>query len=330
MANRPLLEIRHLSVSYQTNTGIVRALRNVSVEIFEGETLSLVGETGSGKSTLAHAILGLLDRRSRWESGEIFLEGRSLSRLKQREWKSIRSRKIGIVFQDMRSALNPVLTIGSHLIETLRAHQPLSRKQARRRALELLQEVGLPEGHARLYAHELSGGECQRVGIALGICNHPKLLIADEPTSAVDSTLQAQILDLLQSMKQRHKLAVLLISHDLALVSQISDRIVVMYYGSIAESGLAHEVIATPAHPYTIGLIRCYPDPSYNSETAPLTVIPGSAPEPEDNIAGCAFAPRCAHRMPQCLDSTPPAHEISKTHWAACFRSYGTGTKNTK
>jgi len=321
LAMAPLLEVSHLCVSYAHNSEIIRAVRGVSLQIPEGETLSLVGETGSGKSTLAHAVLGLLDDRARVDSGEIVFEGRSLQSLKRRDWKDVRSLKIGIVFQDMRSALNPVLTLGRHLTETLRAHRKLSRKAARARALELLREVGIPGTYERLYPFELSGGECQRVGIALAICNNPRLLIADEPTSAVDSTLQAHIVDLLEALKQRYGLALLFISHDLPLVSQVSDRISVMYHGRIVESGLAGEVIASPAHPYTRGLIRCQPDLSHQYETRPLAAIPGAAPASGEDFPGCAFAPRCGEAEPLCRGSVPAVREISRTHWAACIRS---------
>jgi oligopeptide/dipeptide ABC transporter ATP-binding protein len=318
----PLLEVRCLSVSYDHPPDVVRAVREVSLQIPQGETLALVGETGSGKSTLALAVLGLLDRRSRVESGEILFEGRGLQKLRRRERNGICSRKIGIVFQDARSALNPVLTIGSHLIETLRAHRKISGRDARARALELLQEVEIPGGHARLYPFELSGGECQRVGIALGICNNPRLLIADEPTSSVDATIQAQIIDLLQTMRRRYGLALFLISHDLPLISRISDRISVIYHGRIVESGLAQEVFAAPAHPYTRALIQCQPDFRHHHEAQPLATIPGSAPNPGEDIPGCAFAPRCGSAVPRCGNSVPAGREISKTHWAACIRDY--------
>jgi oligopeptide/dipeptide ABC transporter ATP-binding protein len=301
---------------------VIGAVRDISLQISEGETLALAGETGSGKSTLAYGVLGLLDNQGSIESGEILFEGRSLRSLNGRDWRSIRSRKIGIVFQDARSALNPVITVASHLIETLRAHREISRKEARIRALELLSEVGIPKGHENLYPFELSGGECQRIGIGLGICNNPKLLIADEPTSAVDPTLQAQILDLLQIMKQRYGLALLLISHDLPLISQVSDRISVMYHGRIVESGLAEEVLASPSHPYTRGLIQCQPDMSHHYETHPLATIPGAAPISGDDLPGCAFAPRCSDLAPQCKNAVPAGREISKTHWAACIRNY--------
>jgi oligopeptide/dipeptide ABC transporter ATP-binding protein len=327
LANFPLLEVRCLSVFYDHPPDVIRALRDISLQIPQGETLTLVGETGSGKSTLAHAVLGLLDRRSRVESGEILFEGRNLQTLSRHERRSVRSRKIGIVFQDTRSALNPVLNIGSHLIETLRAHRKISRRDARARALELLQEVGIPRGHERLYPFELSGGEAQRVGIALGICNNPKLLIADEPTSAVDSTIQAQILDLLEAMKQRYGLALFLISHDLPLISQISDRVSVMYHGRIVESGLAQEVLAEPAHPYTRALIQCQPDLRHHHEAHPLATIAGSAPNSGEDMPGCAFAPRCGNPAPQCTNSVPAGREISKTHWAACVRDYTDGSE---
>jgi peptide/nickel transport system ATP-binding protein len=314
----PLLDIRHLSVEYPSSSGAVQAVQDISLQIFEGETLALAGETGSGKSTLALAVLGLLNRDVRVESGEILFEGKSIRSLGKSEWESIRGRKIGIIFQDTRSALNPVLTVKDHLIETLRTHQKLSGKEAQTHALDLLQEVGIPKGHEKLYPFELSGGICQRVGIALAICNNPRLLIADEPTSSVDSTNQAQILDLLQLMKQRHNLALLLISHDLALISQVADRISVMYHGRIVESGLKEEVFAVPAHPYTQGLIGCQPGIQHRHDTNPLTAIPGTIPVPGQIIPGCAFASRCQYTEIACRHSVPVRREISSTHWAAC------------
>ncbi len=320
MASDPLLEVRHLSISYQTTSDIIRAVRDASLRISEGETLALAGETGSGKSTLAQAVLGLTDGQVRVESGEILFQGTDLRSLKPGDWKRIRSREIGIIFQDTRSALNPVLTIGSHLTETLLAHRKIPAKSARAKAMELLQEVGILGSHVKLYPFELSGGECQRVGIALGICNNPKLLIADEPTSAVDSTLQTQILGLLQRMKERHRLALLLISHDLPLISQVSDRITVMYHGRIVESGLKEEVLASPAHPYTQGLIQCQPDLRHHHETHPLATIPGSAPVSGEEVPGCPFSPRCTKSAPECRNSLPRVRELSGTHWAACIR----------
>ncbi len=322
LALRPLLEIRNLSIAYHLPSQIIHAVRSVTLQISEGETVALVGETGSGKSTIALSILGLLRFPAKVESGDILFEGRSTRSLADREWKRIRSRKIGIAFQDARSALNPILSIKDHMVETLRSHQPISKKAAREIALRHLQEVGIPEGQERLYPFELSGGACQRIGIALAICNHPRLLIADEPVSAVDVTLQAQILDLLQHMKQRQNLALLLISHDLPLISKVADRICVMYHGRIIESGFSDEVFASPSHPYTLGLIQSQPGLQHHHETNPLAAIPGSMPVPGQDLPGCIFAPRCPDAIPQCAETVPDERALSETHWVACIRSF--------
>ncbi len=320
MAPYPLLEVRNLSIAYRSSSEIIRAVRSLSLQVCEGETLALVGETGSGKSTFAVSTLGLLDHQAQVESGEILFEGCSIRSLSKREWKKIRGAKIGMVFQDSRAALNPVLTIGDHLSETIRAHQEISKRRAREKALGLLHEVGIPEGQERLYPSEISGGTCQRIGIALAICNTPRLLIADEPTSAIDPTVQAQILDLLLRMKQRYQLALLLISHNLPLISQVADRISVMYGGRIIESGLKEEVFNTAAHPYTQGLMQSQPGPMHHYETHPLTVIPGALPAPGEDFPGCAFAPRCRMTEPRCIVSFPAERILSATHSAACIR----------
>ena len=318
---QPLLEVRNLSISYRAHSETLRAVRDLSLQVFEGETHALVGETGSGKSTLALALLGLLAPQARIESGEMFFEGRAIRAFNENDWKSVRSRKIGMVFQDARGALNPVLSVEDHLIETLRTHQPaLSRRAARARCRELLKEVGIPEGQERLFPFEFSGGMCQRIGIALAICNNPRLVIADEPTSAVDSVLQAQILDLLQLMKERHGLALLMISHDLPLVSQVADRVSVIYGGRIVESGLRDEVFASPAHPYTRGLMHSQPGLSHHHEKNPLSAIPGALPNPGEESAGCAFAPRCAMAEARCAQAVPAERSLPATHWAACIQ----------
>jgi peptide/nickel transport system ATP-binding protein len=322
LSSRPLLEARRLSIAYTSSSETVRAVRDVSMQIHEGEILALAGETGSGKSTLGLAILGLLDSNATVESGEILYEGRSSLSLNSRDWRELRGRRIGIVFQDARGSLNPVLTINDHLVETLRAHQPISRKEAQTRALDLLREVGLPKGSAKRYPFELSGGMCQRVAIALAICNNPRLLVADEPTSSLDSTVQAQILDLLLLMKQRYGLALLLISHDLALISQVADRISIMYYGRIVESGLCKEVFVSPAHPYTQGLLQSLVGLQHHHKTNPIKPVPGVVPAPDQSFSGCAFAPRCTHLESQCLQSIPVERNISGTHWVACIGDF--------
>ena len=315
----PVLEVQHLSVTYPSDGGAVQAVRDISLEVFKGETLALVGETGSGKSTLALAIPGLLDRQVRVEAGEILYDGCSVKSMGEAGWRRILGSKIGVIFQDSRSALNPVLTVEDHLIETLRAQGKLSKKEARARSSGLLQEVGIPEGHGRLHPFELSGGICQRVGIALAVCNDPQLLIADEPTSAVDLMIQVQILDLLMLLKQRHDLALLLISHDLAMVSQVADRVSAMYHGRIVESGPKEEILAAPAHPYTRSLIQCQPGLQHHYETHPLRAIPGSLPIPGQNFPGCAFAPRCSYAEPKCQEGVPGWMEVSESHHAACI-----------
>ncbi len=317
----PILEIRNLSVTYHSSSGPIPAVRGVSLKIGAGETLSLAGETGSGKSTIALAMLGLLDGCH--QSGDIIYRGRGIQSSSGTEWKRIRSREIGIVFQDTRSTLNPALTVLDHLVETLRAHQALSKRKALATAMELLREVGFQEGEGKFHPFELSGGMCQRVGIALGLCNSPQLLVADEPTSAVDSAIQTQMLDLLQRMKQRYGLAILLISHDLPLISKVSDRISVLYHGRIVESGRTEEVLAAPAHPYTRNLLQCQPSFLNHHVENPLAAIPGSIPSAGQQFPGCSFAPRCTRSEPRCQESVPVARALSSTHVVSCINNTG-------
>ena len=328
LAAHSLLDVQNLSIAYYSSPKVGRdgrhpvhrAVRNASLKILDGETVALVGETGSGKSTIALSALGLLDPRAKIESGEILFEGRSLESLNDQAWKELRSRKIGMAFQDARSALNPILSIENHLLETLRTHQPIKKKEARVIGLELLREVGIPKGQEKLYPFELSGGACQRVGIALAVCNSPRLLIADEPVSAVDVTLQSQILDLLRRMKQRHNLSLFLISHDLPLISQVADRIYVMYHGRIVESGFSREIFDSPAHPYTRALIKTQPSLRHHHLSNPITAIPGTMPVPGEELPGCMFAPRCQDAVPECQSAVPGERELSKTHRVACIR----------
>jgi len=319
--NQPILEIRNLSVTYRGSPHFVHAVRDVSLSLAEGETLALAGETGSGKSTVALSVLGLLNAQA--QAGEILFRGRSIHSLTPGEWRTIRGGQIGIVFQDSRSALNPVLTISEHVIETLRAHQKLAKRKARERALEVLQEVGIREDQANLHPFALSGGTCQRAGIALALCNEPALLIADEPTSSIDTAIQAQILDLLQFLKRRRRLALLLISHDLPLISHVSERIAVMYHGQIVESGLREEVLTAPAHPYTRGLIACQPSMRHHHEKNPLAAIPGALPAAGQEMPGCAFAPRCSQAEALCTGSVPAARALSATRRVACVKASG-------
>jgi len=318
----PLLKIENLSVTYFSASGPVRAVREFSLEVERGESVALVGETGSGKSTVALALLGLLGNSGRAETGEIHFEGAPLSSLNFRSWRQVRGKKIGMVFQDARGALNPVLTVGAQVAQALRAHQRLSSKAAREAAAALLAVAGIPEPrfYLRRYPIELSGGMCQRVAIAIAVCNQPKLLIADEPTSALDPSIQAQILDLLRSMKKRYGLAILLISHDLALVSEVAERVAVMYHGCLMECGRTEDVFRHPAHPYTSSLIECQADLHHRWDLRPLAAIAGSPPIAGQEVRGCPFAPRCPSADADCTRQMPQPVAISDGHWAACIK----------
>jgi len=321
----PLLEVRNLRVSYPSRTGATVAVRNVSFQVLRGETFALVGETGSGKSTTALALLGLLDAQGAVQSGAILVDGRNLMMLSQPEWRRIRGGRIGMLFQDSRAALNPVLTAGAHLVEAIRTHQHLSGAQARALALELLAAAGVPDPgfHMRRFPFQLSTGLCQRIGLALAICNRPELLIADEPTSALDPTIQRQVIELLRNMKDRHRLTLLVISHDLPLVAGLADRIGVMYHGRILECGNADEILRHAAHPYTQALLDCRPGFRHHHDTRRIHAIAGSPPTAETEIPGCPFTPRCGAAQPECAQLFPPDVRISQTHQAACFRVAG-------
>jgi oligopeptide/dipeptide ABC transporter ATP-binding protein len=319
---QPLLQIENLSVTYDSAPHPVRAVRNFSLQLAAGESVALVGETGSGKSTVALALLGLLGSGGRINSGAIRFEGMLLSSLQGRAWRQVRGSRIGMIFQDARGALNPVLTIGCQLTHALRAHQRMNRRTARAAAAAILAETGIPEPRffARRFPLELSGGMCQRAGIALAVCNKPSLLIADEPTSALDPSIQAQILKLLRSMEQRHGLAMLLISHDLALVSEVTEWVAVMYHGCLLEYGRTADVLRHPAHPYTSALIKCQADLHHRWDRMPLAAIAGSPPAGGQDMPGCPFAPRCAKADQDCLLQMPPPLSVSTGHWASCVR----------
>jgi oligopeptide/dipeptide ABC transporter ATP-binding protein len=318
-----LLDVRHLNVTYHTPAGSICAVCDLSLTLDSQGTLAIVGETGCGKSTLALSLMGLLDGRGCHQSGQILFEGRDLALLTESEWRQVRGSKIGVVFQDPRNVLNPVLNVGTQLIETLRAHQKISRRAAREKALRILSQVGVPDPplFMRRFPSQLSGGLCQRIGIAQAICQEPVLLIADEPTSALDPTIQAQILALLERMKQQYKLALLLISHDLALVSMVANRVAVMYGGRLIESGEANEIFACPAHPYTRALLECLPTPEHQRDHNPLRSIPGAPGWTDENITGCIYAPRCPRGTVECKSSMPNIRALSQSHWVACIRT---------
>jgi oligopeptide transport system ATP-binding protein len=301
------LDVRNLRVRFDTPRGVVQAVEHVSLSIEPGETLALVGESGSGKSVTALALMGLLPRPPAViETGEVWVDGQNLLTLGEEQLRTLRGDKIAMVFQDPNTSLHPLFTIGWQLAEALQVHREMSEGDVRAACVRALGDVGLADPEHRLdaYPHELSGGTKQRVMIAMALLCEPKVLIADEPTTALDVTIQAQILDLLGLLQERHGTAILLISHDLALVSNVADRVAVMYAGSIVESAPARELFELPTHPYTLGLLESAPSLSAPLD-APLVSIPGAPPDMMQVVTGCAFEPRCAFKVERCKREVP-------------------------
>jgi peptide/nickel transport system ATP-binding protein len=318
---KSLLEVRDLRIEFPVEGGWRAAVREVSFSIKAGETLGLVGESGSGKSVTSLAMLRLLPPQARI-SGAIEFDGQSLIAKPPEMMRQLRGSAIAMIFQEPMTALNPVMRVGDQVAEAVLAHpggEGIRKTEAWRRAVDALNEVGIvdAERRSRDYPHQLSGGMRQRVMIAMAIVNRPRLLIADEPTTALDVTIQAQILELLNELRQRHGLAMLFISHDLAVVSQISDRVAVMYAGQIVETGLAKEVFHAPGHPYTRGLLHSVPTLRTNRGEA-LRTIEGSVPGLTEQVPGCSFEPRCEFRIETCAVVPPPLVEISPGHFARC------------
>jgi oligopeptide/dipeptide ABC transporter ATP-binding protein len=314
-----ILSIRDLGISFAGARGSrLAAVRDLSLSIAAGEVLGLVGESGSGKSLTSLAIMGLLPPQARVE-GSIMFGERDLLRLCQEEMRSVRGSKIAMIFQEPMSALNPAMRVGDQVAEAVLAHAQVSGKEAHSRAVEALRDVALPEAERRSrdYPHQLSGGMRQRVMIAMAIVNRPQLLIADEPTTALDVTIQAQILDLLGEMRERFDLALLLISHDLAVVSQVARRVAVMYAGSLVESGPVREIFSHAMHPYTRGLLQAVPS-LRSDRSRPLATIEGSVPAIQHLPPGCCFEPRCALRLAVCANELPPLVEFAPGHQVRC------------
>lgn len=316
-----VLEVKNLAVSFATYRGKVKAVRNVSFELHKGQALGIVGESGCGKSVTAHAIMGLLPaENSMIEHGKIIFDGVDITHFSDGQFAKIRGSKMAMVFQDPMTSLNPVLTVGSQLREGINRHQSLSRKEVTDRAVELLDMVGIPSARARLddYPHQFSGGMRQRVMIAMALCCEPELLIADEPTTALDVTVQAQILDLLEDLKERLDMGIILISHDLGVIAKLCDTVEVMYAGQVIEHGSASEIFYDPYHPYTRGLLRSLPRLT-DKKGEPLAVIDGQPPDLKQDISFCPFAMRCAKAMNICVEQMPPVTDLSNTHRVKCF-----------
>ena len=314
----PLLEVRELCVEFPTRRGTLRALDGVSFDIAPGEILGIVGESGAGKSLTGAAIIGLLEPPGRMCGGQILFEGQRIDDLPREPMRRLRGKQIGAIFQDPLTALNPLYTVGRQLVETLRTHLPLSDSQARERAIELLRQTGLPAPEARLaqYPHEFSGGMRQRVVIALALAGEPRLIIADEPTTALDVAVQAQIIRLLRGVTQARGTSVMLITHDMGVIAETCDRVAVMYAGRIVEIGPVDEVIHRPAHPYTAGLMASVP--SLADAGTRLAQIQGALPRLDEIPAGCAFHPRCPKASPRCSDERPELALVQRTR-AACW-----------
>jgi oligopeptide/dipeptide ABC transporter ATP-binding protein len=313
-----VLDVRDLHVGYRTARGIVRAVDGVDLSVERGRTLGIVGESGCGKSAAALAILGLLPDRS-LVRGSIEFDGRDLAALGDGELQDVRGRDVGMIFQDPMTSLNPTMRIGAQIGESVRRHQGVGREAARARALELLEEVQIPRAQATLdaYPHELSGGMRQRVMIATAIACNPKLLIADEPTTALDVTIQAEVLELLERLRAEHDMAMVIITHDMGVIAQVAHEVVVMYAGQVIERAGAEELFDRPEHPYTAALLGALPQAEAGDvRHTPLTAIPGQPPDLIDPPAGCRFAPRCPHAALDdgCAPHAPPLRELRPGH----------------
>ena len=317
-SNRPLLEVEDLTVEFPTRRGTLTAVDGISFHIDPGEVLGVVGESGAGKSVSGSAIIGLLDPPGRIAGGRIVLDGQRIDDLPYERLRRIRGRDIGFIFQDPLTSLNPLYTIERQLVETIRTHTDLTAGQARARAIELLEEVGIPAASRRIddYPHRFSGGMRQRVVIALALCANPRLVIADEPTTALDVSIQAQIIAVLKRMCREYDTAVMLITHDMGVIAETADRVAVMYSGQIVEIGPVRDIITRPRHPYTAGLMGCIPRIGHQVER--LAQIDGAMPRLTEIPPGCPFNPRCPDARPDCRTTRPPPRIVQRSK-VACW-----------
>jgi len=324
-----LLEVRDLHTHFATQDGLVQAVNGVSLYIDPGESLGIVGESGGGKSVTALSIMGLIPAPGRVVAGEVEFDGRDLLRLSEDERRHIRGNEIAIIFQDPMSYLNPVMTVGRQISEGLRLHKGMGRRAAHARAIDLMKLLGVPDATSGVdkYPHQFSGGMRQRVMIAMALSCEPKLLIADEPTTALDVTVGAQILELLQRLRSDLGMALVLITHDLGIVAGTVDRVNVMYAGQIAETASVDQTFADPRHPYTLGLLASVPRLDA-PRGARLQPIPGVPPDLIDPLSGCPFFPRCPYSVERCVAVDPPLELVAPTHWTACWVDTGTAPRH--
>ncbi|CAM4474344.1 oligopeptide transport system ATP-binding protein [Paenibacillus endophyticus] len=320
---KSLLEVKDLSVSFDVYGGEVQAVRNVSFNVKKGEAVAIVGESGSGKSVTAQSIMRLIPSPpSRIKSGSVLFEGEELLSLSENEMQKVRGNKIGMIFQDPMTSLNPTMMVGDQIMEGLIKHQNLNKEKARMRAIEMLQLVGIPNPESRIkqYPHQFSGGMRQRVMIAIALACNPSLLIADEPTTALDVTIQAQIMRVMKDLQEKMGTSIVLITHDLGVVADVCDRVIVMYAGRVVETGTKWEIFHNPQHPYTRGLLRSLPRLDQRKDE-PLIPIPGTPPDLIKPPVGCSFCARCDEAMKVCVDNDPELHAIkgSDSHASACW-----------
>ena len=323
-----ILEVNNLKTSFFTHAGEVKAVGGVSFTLNKGEALGIVGESGSGKSITMMSIMRLLSENGKIVNGNIKFEGKDLAEVSEKEMENIRGNEIGMIFQDPMTSLNPVLTVGEQLMEPLRKHKKMSKDEAFKKAVEMLALVGIPSPESRMkqYPHEFSGGMRQRVMIAMALTCEPKLLIADEPTTALDVTIQAQILEIMKDLKDRLNKSIILITHDLGVVADVCDRINVMYGGTIVESGTAEDIFYNPKHPYTWGLLKSVPNPK-NLVKERLNPIDGQPPDLLNPPVGCPFAARCDYAMQVCVECRPESFKIKDGHTAACWLNHADAPK---
>ncbi len=322
-----LLDVRDVYLEFKTSRGDLKALNGISFDVQKGEVLGLVGETGCGKTVTGLTILRLLSRSASITHGEILLEGVDLLQLPKTEMEKARGSQIAMIFQDPSSSLNPVFTIGEQMIRVIRRHTDLSKNNAKAHATAMLGAVGLPDIQRILesYPHQLSGGQQQRVMIAMALSCHPRLLIADEPTTALDVTIQAQILKLIRQLQKEFDISAILITHNLGVVAQTCDRLVILYAGRVAEIGTTREVFKSPQHPYSRGLLNAVPRPGNRGQK--MAVIPGVVPSNPGALIGCPFAPRCEFAFERCAREVPALYTISEGHASACFLADKTSTQ---
>lgn len=318
----PLLSVRKLETSFFTKAGVVKAVDGVSYDIAKGQTVGIVGESGCGKSVTSFSILGLLSHPGRVTGGAVYFKGKNLLDLSPADMRRLRGKQIAMIFQEPMTALNPVLTIGKQISEQILAHEDNSTAQARERSIELLKLVGIPSPERRVddYPHQLSGGMRQRAMIAMALSCNPELLICDEPTTALDVTIQAQILDLLQHLQEKFHMSVQFITHDLGVISELADRVVVMYAGTIVEEARADTIFSAPRHPYTVGLLESIP--KIDEQHARLKTIPGAVPSLLALPQGCRFQNRCARASDICRQLAPTLGQLSEDHQVACHHPH--------